>query len=160
VPPVSRIDSSGEARVIYIICGILHHILQVDTSIAVIQFRGCFEYDRDCFIALRRLKRSFPHAFIPPIKNDAIITKEVFNPADVPCAVPSAIEIPWVLYPSHGGPRKPQLRSSRGPDHVSLPRKSSGHAARLYNPADLSPRSLYRVFTPSIPTSQSNPTSF
>jgi len=97
------------------------------------------------------------------------LSKEAFNPACIPSAVPSAmpsaIQIPWALYAAHGGPRKPQLRSSRGPHRGSLPRKSTrchaGHEAFLYNPTDLSlPLRTPFSHLASALTSQSNPTAF
>ena len=75
--------------------------------------------------------------------------------SDCPREVPSAIEIPWILYAGHGGPRKPHLRLFWGPVRAQFPRKSCGsHAGsvdHLYNPTVLRHRSLHRACSRLLP---------
>ena len=123
--PVSWIDSSGEARIIDI----------SGTSFIA------FSRWRHQSAPTQAKRAHLRHTFIPPIKNDAIPKEALIQPM---FQVQFQVQLRFhgSCYARHGGPRKPQLRSFRGPDRVSLLTKSTRRRVGLYNPADFILRSL------------------
>src|SRR5258706_1189489 len=158
----SSLADQFQWRIIYIIWGILHCILLVDTSITVTQFRGCFDYDHDCLIPLRRGEDFGTHSPMPLSHQSRTTQFQKRNSIQPMFHVQFQVQLGF-----HGSCMRDMedlgnpIEIIPGPRPCITPKEVilAMQPAYITQP-DLSPRSPYRVFTPSIPTSQSNlPTS-